>query len=98
MLRVVLLLLVVAGVAAFFTRPDEAKMREAADAVLSDPQNIAQGIESIGASLVGDRAFSDYYLVSRYVVSFDNNPVVSCWGAFTQVQCSRAEPASAPAS
>jgi hypothetical protein len=93
--RLVLLLLVVAGVAAFFTRPDEAKMREAAEAVLSDPQNISQGIESIGASLAGDRAYSNYYLASRYVVTLDGNPVVSCLGAFTQVQCSRAEQAAA---
>jgi hypothetical protein len=97
MLRLVLLLLVIAGVAAFFTRPDEAKMREAADAVLSDPQNISQGIEAIGASLAGNRDFTNYYLVSRYVVTLDSNPVVTCWGAFTQVQCSRAsdEPAAA---
>jgi len=96
MMRLVLLLLVVAGVAAFFTRPDEPKMREAADAVLSDPQNLSQGIESIGASIAGNRDFSNYYLVSRYVVSLDNTPVVTCWGAFTQVQCSRAadEPAA----
>lgn len=97
MLRLVLLLLVVAGVAAFFTRPDEPRMREAADAVLSDPQNISQGIESIGASVLGDRNFTNYYLASKYVVTFDNAPVVTCWGAFTQVQCSRAadEPAAA---
>lgn len=93
--RLVLLLLVVAGVAAFFTRPDEAKMREAADAVLGDPQSISQGIESIGASVAGDRAYSNYFLASRYVVTFDGNPVVSCLGAFTQVQCSRAEQTAA---
>lgn len=93
--RLVLLLLVVAGVAAFFTRPDEAKMREAADALLGDPQSISQGIESIGAAVAGDRAYSNYYLASRYVVTLDGNPVVSCLGAFTQVQCSRAEQGAA---
>jgi hypothetical protein len=89
-------LLVVAGVAAFFTRPDEPRMREAADAVLSDPQDLSQGIESIGASVLGDRNFTNYYLASKYVVTFNNEPVVTCWGAFTQVQCSRAaaEPAA----
>jgi hypothetical protein len=96
MLRLVLLLLVVAGVAAFFTRPDEPKMREAAEAVLSDPQNISQGLESIGAAVAGNRDYTNYYLASRYVVTLDANPVVTCWGAFTQVQCSRAsdEPAA----
>ncbi len=93
--RLVLLLLVVAGVAAYFTRPDETKMREAADAVLGNPQSISEGIEGIGASLAGDRAYSNYFLAARYVVTLDNNPVVSCLGAFTQVQCSRAEEAPA---
>lgn len=98
MLRLVLLLLVIAGVAAFFTRPDEPAMRQAADAVLSDPQNISQGIEGIGASVLGNRDFTNYYVVSRYVVTLDSAPVVTCWGAFTQVQCSRAaDEAAAPA-
>lgn len=90
MMRLVLLLVVIAGVAAFFTRPDEPKMREAADAVLSDPQDISQGIESVGAAIAGNRSFDNYYVVARYNVSLDNNPVVTCWGAFTQVQCTRA--------
>jgi hypothetical protein len=85
----VLLLLVVAGVAGFFTRPQEPKMREAADAVLSDPQNISEGLESVGATIAGDRAFSDYYVVTKYAVSLNGDPVVNCWGAFTQVQCHR---------
>ena len=90
MLRLVLLLLVVAGVAGFFTRPQEPTLREAADAVLSDPQNLGQVIEGGMATLAGNREFSDYYVVTRYVVTVDNEPVVTCWGAFTQTQCSRA--------
>jgi hypothetical protein len=90
MMRLVLLLLVIAGVAAFFTRPDEAKMRDAADAVLSDPQNIGEAVEGGVATLAGDRAYTNYYLASRYIVTLSGEPVVSCWGAFTQVQCSRA--------
>jgi hypothetical protein len=89
--RLVLLVLIVAGVAAFFTRPDEPKMRDAAEAVLGDPQNISQGIESVGAAIAGNRTYDNYYLAARYTVSLDANPVVTCWGAFTQVQCSRAE-------
>lgn len=94
MMRLVLLLVVIAGIAAFFTRPDEPKLRDAADAVLSDPQNISEGLESVGAAIAGNRVFSDYYLATRYVVTLDGNPVVNCWGAFTQVQCSRAEQAA----
>lgn len=91
MLRLVLLLLILAGVAAFFTRPDEAAMRQSAEAVLNDPQNISEGLESFGAAVAGDRAYDNYYLAARYRVTLDNQPVVECWGAFTQVQCNRAE-------
>lgn len=94
MLRLIVLLIVVAGVAAFFTRPDEAKMRESAEAVLSDPQNISEGLESLGASIAGNRSYDNYYLAARYRVTLDNEPVVDCWGAFTQVQCNRAERAA----
>lgn len=94
MMRLVLFLVVIAAVAAFFTRPDEAKLREGADAVLSNPESISQGVQSVGAAIAGDRSFSDYYVVTRYVVTLDNRPVVNCWGAFTQVQCARVEQAS----
>jgi hypothetical protein len=86
----ILLLLVIAGVAGYFTRPDESVMRERADAVLSDPQNVSEGFESLGATIAGERAYSNYYVASKYTVTLDGQPVVNCWGAFTQVQCSRA--------
>lgn len=86
----ILLLLVIAGVAGYFTRPDEAAMRTAAEAVLQDPQNISQGFESLGAAIAGERAYSNYYVAAKYTVTLDSTPVVNCWGAFTQVQCSRA--------
>jgi hypothetical protein len=86
----ILLLLVIAGVAGYFTKPEEAVMRESANAVLSDPQNISEGFESLGATLAGDRAYSNYYVAAKYSVTLDGTPVVTCWGAFTQVQCNRA--------
>ena len=89
MLRIVLLLLIVAGVAGYFTRPEEGAMREAADAVLSDPSNISEGLESVGATLAGERAYSNYYVAAKYDVTLDGTPVVSCWGAFQQVKCDR---------
>jgi hypothetical protein len=91
----ILLLIIIAGVAGYFTRPEEAVMRERADAVLSDPQNISQGLESIGATVAGDRLYTNYYVAAKYDVTLDGNAIVSCWGAFTQVQCTRAEPAAA---
>ncbi len=95
MLRLILLLIIIAGVAGYFTRPDEPAMRQAADAVLSDPQNISQGLESVGATIAGDRTYDNYFVVSKYMVTLDGNPIVTCWGYFTQVSCSRAEPAAA---
>lgn len=90
MLRLILLLLIIAGVAGYFTKPDEPAMRRAADAVLESPQNITEGFESLGASLAGDRTYDNYFVASRYTITLDGQPVVSCWGAFTQTQCQRA--------
>jgi hypothetical protein len=86
----IVLLLIIAGVAGYFTKPEEAVMRESADAVLSDPQNVSEGFESLGATIAGDRAYSNYYVAAKYNVTLDGQPVVTCWGAFTQVQCNRA--------
>lgn len=94
MLRLLLVLIVIAGVAGFFTRPDEAAMRQAAEAVLNDPQNITEGLESLGASLAGERSYDNYYVAARYSVELDNSPVVQCWGAFTQVKCDRVQASS----
>jgi hypothetical protein len=91
MLRLVLLLLVIAGVAGYFTKPDEPTMRAAAEQVLNDPQNIAEGFETIGAAVAGSNVYSDYYVASKYVVSLGDRPLVECWGAFTQTQCKRVE-------
>ncbi|MBL8547613.1 MAG: hypothetical protein JNL81_14195 [Hyphomonadaceae bacterium] len=86
----ILLLLVLAGVAGYFTKPEEAVMRERAEAVLSDPQTISQGFEGVATALAGDRAYSNYYVAAKYNVTLDGQPVVTCWGAFQQVQCNRA--------
>jgi hypothetical protein len=89
MLRIVLLLLVVAGFAGYFTRPQEPAMRDAADAVLRDINSGGDLVDAAQALIVGDRQFSDYYVVTKYVVSAGDTALVNCWGAFTQTQCSR---------
>lgn len=91
MLRLLLLLVIVAGVAGYFTNPTEATMRTAAEAVLNDPQNISEGFETIGAAVAGDNVYSNYYVASKYVVTLGDRPLVECWGAFTQTQCNRVE-------
>ena len=89
-----IILIIIAGIAGYFTRPDEAKMRDAANALLSNPGNISQGVESLGASLAGNRSYDNYYVAARYTVTLNNEPIVTCYGAFTQVQCSRAQQSS----
>lgn len=95
MFRLLLLIIAVAAVAGYFTKPEEPAMREAADAVLRDPGNISEGLESIGASIAGERAYDNYFVASRYRIVLDDDPVVECWGAFTQIQCNRSEDAPA---
>lgn len=95
MIRIVVLLLIIAGIAGYFTRPGEPVMREAADAVLADPQNISQGLETVGAALAGNRLYNNYYVASKYTVTLDNRVLVECWGAFQQVQCNRPTAAAA---
>jgi hypothetical protein len=90
-MRWILLLLIIAGVAGYFTKPAEPAMREAAEAMLNDPQNIVQGFENLGAAVAGERQFDNYYVASKYTVTLNDAPLVECWGAFTQVQCERVE-------
>ena len=66
-------------------------MRDAANAVLGNPSNVSQGVQGIGATLAGDRSYDNYYVAAKYSVTLNNDPVVTCWGAFTQVTCNRAQ-------
>jgi hypothetical protein len=78
------------GAGAYFTRPGEVAMREAANNILSNPTNVSEGIEGLGATLNGDRVFEDLYVGTKYAVKLDGKSVIDCWGAFTKVNCSRA--------
>lgn len=97
MLRFLLLLLVLAGVAGYFTKPTEAKHREAARAALEQIQQDAissmdlDGLVESSVARFGDEGrFQDYYVASRYTVEVNQRPVADCWGAFTQVRCTPA--------
>lgn len=96
-MRWILLLLVLAGVAGYFTKPEEPAMRAAAEAVLNEPTSLGELMEGVGAQVAGDRRYDNYYVASKYTVALGENPVVECWGAFTQVQCKRLEETAAPA-
>ena len=94
MIRLLVLFIIIAGVAGYFTRPDEAAMRTAAEAVLNDPGDIGELAEAVGAAVAGERLYNNYYVAAGYSVSINNEKVVQCYGAFTQVQCNRVEQAA----
>lgn len=89
MVRFIILLIIIAAIAGYFTRPDQAKMRTAAEAVLNEPATVGELMEGVGAAVAGQRQFNDYYVATKYVVTIGESPVVECWGAFTQTSCSR---------
>lgn len=96
-MRWILLLLVLAGVGGYFTKPEEPTMRAKAEALLNDPATLGELMQGVGAHVAGDRQYNNYYVAAKYTVSLGADPVVECWGAFTQVQCSRLERTEAAA-
>lgn len=82
MFRIVILLLIIAAVAGYFTRPSQAALEAAANAEM----NV---LENIGNTLLGERAFSDYYVATRYVVTLNDETLVQCWGVYQQTLCTR---------
>jgi hypothetical protein len=101
MFRFLLLLLVMAGVGGYFTKPTEAQHREAVNAMLEQAQDAAASdldlgglVESSVTRFTQDGAYTDYYVASRYAVQAGDRPVADCWGAFTQVRCTPAVGAS----
>ena len=89
MIRWLFLLIVVAAAAGYFTRPNEAAMRSAAESVLNDPATLEQMGDMLGAALAGQRRFDDYLVATRYTVTIGEDPAVECWGAFQQTRCNR---------
>ncbi|MFT3727497.1 MAG: hypothetical protein QM759_06730 [Terricaulis sp.] len=79
------LLIILAGVAGYFTRPDEPKMHAAAEAVMNHPQDLGQAVGNVINDIGGERSYSNYYVAAKYTVG----SAVTCWGAFTQVSCTR---------
>lgn len=96
MFRFLLLLLILASVAGYFTNPDEAAHRAAANEVLSAQADAAAEnfdlgglIETGAASLTQNGGYQNYYVVSSYRLDAGDEPYVECWGAFTRVICRR---------
>ncbi|MES1157390.1 MAG: hypothetical protein ABUL73_06375 [Alphaproteobacteria bacterium] len=94
MLKVVLLLVIV-GIAAYFTRPDEAKLQTAAQSKLHEVTSAAMNNADLGGTLGGLAAqasggtYENFYVVARYSAPSADHPLVQCWGAFTLTLCNK---------
>lgn len=97
-----LFLLLLAGVAAYFTVPTREAHETAARAFL---QGYEQG-EQPGLSLeavtgyvkgmfAGQGRYETWYVVSKYSVDLPGASYLECYGAFTLVQCNEVAPAQA---
>lgn len=95
-----LLLLIVIGVAAYFTVPTREAHEEAARAFLQghEPAAEQQGVTLdsvigyVKGMLAGEGRYENYYLVSKYTLDTPGASYVECYGAFTIVRCSEVAP------
>lgn len=103
-----LLLLIIAGVAAYFTVPAQAAHEQAAQAFLEAQaqgqtnavQQQAPGlsldgvVDFVTGMIAGQGRYETYYLASKYTVDMPGSSYLECWGAFTLVQCREVNRAS----
>lgn len=97
MLRLIILLVIVAAVAGYFTNPKEEAYVEparvaagnAGEAQLESGQ-IGDAIESGVQHVAGEGEYKNMFVFSTYAMPSAASPNVSCWGAFTMVQCKAA--------
>lgn len=94
MFRFLFLLIVLAGIAGYFTRPDEAAHREAMRETLRTLQSealsnldLGGALETSMARLSEDGRYTDYYVASHYEAEAGGRVLAECWGAFAQVRC-----------
>jgi hypothetical protein len=99
-----LLLLIVAGIAAYFTVPTRAAHEEAARAFLEarveEPAAEAEAqapgvsldsvVDFVTGMLAGQGRYENYYVLSKFTVDMPGAAYLECYGAFTVVRCSEA--------
>jgi len=103
----ILLLLIVAGVAAYFTVPARDAHEAAARAFLEAQADAdtAEAQRQTGVSLdsivdfatgfmAGQGRYESYFVASKFTVDAPGAAYVECWGAFTLVQCRRVDRAA----
>ena len=97
-----LLLLILAGVGAYFTVPAREAHEDAARAFLEGrAPGEAQGeggitldsvIGYVRGMLAGEGKYENFYLASKFTLDTPGAAYVECWGAFTLVQCQEVAP------
>ena len=102
----ILLLLILAGVGAYFTVPTRAVHEEALRSFMeAQTQENTEAVKQTGISLdslvdfaagmiAGQGRYETYGLASKFTVDAPGSAYVECWGAFTLVQCRRVDRAS----
>lgn len=98
----ILLILILIGVAAYFTVPPREAHEEAARAFLEGREpGEAQGeggvtldsvIGYVKGMLAGEGRYDHFYLASKYTLDTPGAAYVECYGAFTLVRCSEVAP------
>ncbi len=101
----ILLILILAGVAAFFTVPTRDAHEEAAQAFLEGrTPGEARGeggvtldtvIGYVKGMLAGEGRYENFFLASKYTLDTPGAAYVECYGAFTLVRCSEVTPGGA---
>lgn len=93
MLRL-LIILAVAGVAAYFTKPTAEAMEAKAKAAVEAPageEGSSGVLEGIVATVkgwsAGDGVYTDYYIAAQYTADLPGSDYIDCWGAFALVRC-----------
>lgn len=96
-----LLLLLIVGVAAYFTVPTRDAHEEAARAFLQghepgessgDGLSLEELVGYAKGMLAGQGRYENYYLLSKYTVDMPGAAYLECYGAFTLVRCSEVTP------
>ena len=78
---VLFLLLAIAGVAAYMTRPDQGLHRGVAVALMEE------GKVDAPDSATGKYAFDDFYVVTRSTMTSDAGKLLECWGVYSRFFC-----------
>ncbi len=102
-----MLLLIIAGAAAYFTVPPREAHEEAARAVLEGEANTESDevrsptgvsldsvVDFFTGMLAGQGRYDNYYLASKFTVDMPGAAYVECWGAYTLVQCRKVDRAA----